>query len=127
MHHKEPGDGRSWCRKFRDAGRGCLLGTGQQSSFRVHAIVAVLVCLSAALLRMSVAEWSLLLLCITIVLTAEMFNSAIEWLAQAIDREHNEQLGGALDIASGAVLVSSIGAASVGLILFIHRLAIFVE
>jgi diacylglycerol kinase len=105
---------RAWAKKFADAFRGIALGMRGQASFRVHFAVAVLVVLAAAALRAALWEWCLLLACITIVLAAEMFNSSLERIAKAIDREHNAHLGEGLDIASGAVLIACIGAALVG-------------
>jgi diacylglycerol kinase len=52
-------------------------------------------------------------------LALELFNSCIESLARAIDRQRNEQLRNALDIASGAVLVGAIGSAVVGLVILL--------
>ena len=108
---------RSWFRKFYDAGRGCLLGMHGQSSFAVHFLIAVAVIALAAWLRIERWEWIALLLCITAVLCAELFNSAIEDLAKAVTREHDPHLGRALDIASGAVLIAAIGSAVVGLLI----------
>jgi len=85
--------------------------------------VAVIV--AAAVLKVSIAEWSILLLCITIVLAAEMLNTALEHLAKAIDRSENQHIGTALDIGSAAVLVAAIGAMVVGGIVFAARLAIW--
>ena len=113
---------RSWFRKFYDAGRGCLWGMQGQSSFAVHFVIAVLVIALAAWLRVERWEWVALLLCITAVLCAELFNSAIEDLARAITREQNEHLGRALDIASGAVLIAAVGSAVVGVIILGPRL-----
>jgi diacylglycerol kinase len=105
---------RSWFRKFYDAGRGCLWGMHGQSSFAVHFVIAVLVIALAAWLRVERCEWIALLLCITAVLCAELFNSAIEYLAKSITREHDDNIGRALDIASGAVLIAAVGSAVVG-------------
>jgi diacylglycerol kinase len=68
-------------------------------------------------------EWCLLLLCIAVVLVAEMFNSALESMAKAITREIHPHVGNSLDIGSAAVLVASIGAAAVGTLIFSSRLA----
>jgi diacylglycerol kinase len=114
---------RPWRSKFGDALRGILVGIRGQSSFRVHALAAVAVIALAALLRMRLVEWGLLVLCITIVCTAELFNSALEYLARAIDANVNPHLRDALDIASGAVLVAALGASLVGSSLFLARLA----
>jgi diacylglycerol kinase len=114
---------RSWFRKFRDAFRGLKVGVRGQSSFFVHFFVATVVLVSAAVLQVGLVEWCLLLLCITIVLAAEMFNSALESMAKAITGENHPHLGNSLDIASAAVLTASIGASVVGSIIFVNRLA----
>ena len=88
-----------------------------QSSFAVHFLLALIVIALAAWLRVERWEWVALLLCITAVLCAELFNSAIEYLAKSITREHDENIGHALDIASGAVLIAAIGSAVVGVLI----------
>jgi diacylglycerol kinase len=113
---------RTWTQKFRDAFRGLLLGVRDQSSFRFHFLAAVLVAMAAAVLRLERAEWALLVLCISSVLTAEMFNTALEHLAKAVDRSHNPHIANALDIGSAAVLIASCGAAAVGGIVLAGRL-----
>ena len=115
---KEPG----WRAKFRNALRGTKRGLRGQSSFFVHFFIAAAVIAAATVLKVDRTEWCLLLLCIAVVLVAEMFNSALEWLAKAIDLAHNPHLGEALDVGSAAVLIASIGAATVGAIVFIERL-----
>ncbi len=111
----------SFLNKFKCAFRGIVVGSRNQSSFRVHLLITALVIGLAAWLQVTSIEWCLLALCISIVLALELFNSSIESLAKAIDRQHNEQLRDALDIASGAVLVSAIGAAVVGIVILLPR------
>ena len=113
---------RSWVRKFRDAFRGVKAGVRGQSSFFVHFFIAALVVSAGAVLRVILIEWCLLLLCIAGVLTAEMFNSALESMAKAITGESDPHLGNSLDIGSAAVLLASVGAAVVGTIIFANRL-----
>lgn len=84
--------------------------------------MAVAVVVAAALLRAQLWQWCALLLCIAGVLTAEMFNSAMEHFAKAVEKDHNPQIGDALDTASAAVLIASIGSAIVGAIIFAERL-----
>ena len=91
-------------------------------SFAVHVPVAACVIVAGAVLRVGLIEWCLLAGCIAAVLAAEMFNSALESLAKAIDVEHNLHLGDALDIGSAAVLVAAIGAAVVGGTILLFRL-----
>jgi diacylglycerol kinase len=50
------------------------------------------------------------------VLTAELFNSAVETLFRHLDEPLRDRAYPALDIAAGAVLVASVAAAVVGVI-----------
>jgi diacylglycerol kinase len=112
----------SFVNKFRCAFRGIAIGSRSQSSFLVHLVAAVSVVGVAAWLDVTAVEWCLLALCIALVLALELFNSSLESLARAIDRQHNEHLRDALDIASGAVLVGAIGSAVVGLAVLLPRM-----
>jgi diacylglycerol kinase len=94
---------RTWYEKFRDAFRGVRSGMRGQLSFRVHIFMAIAVIIAATAMRMNMWQWCLLLLCIAGVLTAEMFNSALEHFAKAVEKDHNPQIGEALDVP-GATL-----------------------
>ena len=113
----------SWTRKFRHAGRGMAHAFRTQRSFWVHLPVAVAVIVGATLHGVSQLEWAILVLCITLVISAELFNSALEYLSQAITQDENEHIRNALDVASGAVLAMSIGALIVGSLLLLTKLA----
>ncbi len=117
----------AWRDKFRWAARGLLGAMRSERNFRIHLAAAVAVVVAGALLRVSPLEWCLLTLCIAVVLAAEMFNTAVEHLARAITQDHSEQIRDALDTAGGAVLLSSIGAAIVGGIIFLCRLATLLD
>jgi len=107
---------RGWIAKFALAFRGIVVGVRQQNSFLVDIPVAMTVVALAWFLGADRVEWCLLLLCIAMVISAELFNSAIEKLARAVTREENPHIRDALDIASGAVLVVAISAAAVGVV-----------
>ena len=114
---------RRWRAKFRDALRGLKLGIRGHSSFFVHFFIAALVLAGAGMLRCTVEQWCLLLLCIGGVLTAELFNSALETLFRGLDEATKERAWPSLDIAAGAVLLASIVASIVGVLVFVQRLA----
>ena len=112
-----------WYTKFRNAFRGLKLGTRGESSFLVHFFFGAAVLIVAAAMQIAdLRQWCLLVLCIAIVLSAELFNSALERMARAISEQHDPNLGAALDIGSAAVLVVAAGAAVVGVIVFLARL-----
>ena len=55
-------------------------------------------------------------------LTAELFNSAVETLFRGLDAETRERAWPALDISAGAVLLASLTASVIGLLIFLSRL-----
>ena len=117
-----PPPSRSWRAKFADAFRGLRAGVRGQTSFLVHLLFAAAVVTAAAVLQMGWIEWSLLVVCITLVLMAEMFNSALESMARAITSQRDPHIERALNVASAAVLLAALGAAAVGVVLFAARL-----
>lgn len=113
---------RGWRQKFADAFRGLWMGIHDQSSFRAHFAAAAVVLVVGAALGLDRLEWSLLVLAIGGVLVAEMFNTALEHLAKAVDRSHNPYIGNALDIGSAAVLLASLTSVVLGTIVLGYRL-----
>lgn len=115
----------SWTTKYRYAARGVMSALrSQRSSFAVHLVVALAVVVAAIVLGVSLIEWCVLILCVAAVMIAELFNTALEHLARAVTREHDEEIRDALDTSSGAVLLVAIGAAIAGSLIFMHRLGV---
>jgi len=118
---------RGWAAKFRDAMRGMWIAARASSSHAVHALVAAAVVAAGVALRVERLEWCLLGGCIALVLAAETFNSALESLAKALTDQYHPKLRDALDMGSGAVLVTAIGAVVIGVIVFLPRLIALFE
>jgi diacylglycerol kinase len=112
---------RRWSDKFRAAFRGMKVGIRGHSSFSVHFFFAVMVLIAALVLGCDKVEWCILLGCIGLVLTAELFNSAIEILFRGLDEATRERAWPALDVAAGAVLMASITAAVIGAVVFLSK------
>jgi diacylglycerol kinase len=118
---------RLWIGKFRNAFRGLRTGVRGQNSFVVHLPAAALVVAAGAALRVDCAEWAILAACIAGVLAAEQFNSALESMAKSVTDRSDPNVGNALDISAAAVLLSSIGAAAAGTIVFAHRVGMLLR
>jgi diacylglycerol kinase len=112
---------RRWTTKFVDAFRGMREGVRGGTSFRDHSVITFAVVIAAAVLRLSALEWCVILLCITIVFSAEFFNTALEAMARAVTKETDPHIRDALDIAAGAVMTAAIGSVVVGVVLFGYR------
>ena len=117
---------RRWRDKFAEAFRGVRLGAQGQSSFFVHLFFACLAILAAIALQCDPVEWCLVVGCIGLVFTAELFNSALEMLFKGLEPAARDRVYHALDVAAGAVLVASLTAATIGGIVFGRKLLLIV-
>lgn len=103
---------------FKNAFYGIWTALVTQVNVRIHFLLGSLVLLAAALLHLPLSSVLDLVLTIAIVLVAEMANTAIEALSDAVTREHNPYIKQAKDVAAGGVLLAAILAIIVGLIIF---------
>jgi diacylglycerol kinase (ATP) len=84
------------------------------------ATVAVLAC--GAYFHLSALEWCTVVLAISAVWVAEGLNTALERLTDLASPGFHPLAGKAKDIAAGAVLITVLGAVSIGIIIFGPRL-----
>jgi diacylglycerol kinase len=101
---------------FHHAFRGLAFLIRSQSSARIHICFTVAVLGLGCFLRVSAGHWCLLVMAISSVWSAESFNTAIERLADRVTTERDPLIKQAKDLAAAAVLITAIGAATVGLI-----------
>jgi diacylglycerol kinase (ATP) len=80
----------------------------------IHLAAAALVIAAGLALRVSLADWRWLVLCIALVLAAEAFNTAVEALCDLVQPERHPVIKRVKDLAAGAVLLCAIGAALIG-------------
>ncbi len=115
---------RRWRDKFKEAVRGVKRGVRGHSSFFVHFFFAALALAAAVALECDHWEWCLVVGCIGMVLTAELFNSSIETMFRGLEQEARDRVYHCLDIAAGAVLVAGLTAAVIGTVIFGRKLLI---
>jgi diacylglycerol kinase (ATP) len=84
----------------------------------IHCIAAIGVSLAGFVFQINAYEWLAVVLSIMAVLTAEALNTAFEALCDVASPEFHPMVERAKDVAAGAVLIASIGAAVVGAIVF---------
>ena len=106
----------SWYQKFAVAGRGLRVAISEEKSFIGHFGVAAGVIIAGLLLGITKLEWCVVVLCMMAGLSTELLNTAVERLAKVITREYHPEIRNALDIASGAVLIITIGASTLGVL-----------
>lgn len=81
---------------------------------RMHFIAAVIVLLTALLLRVTPVEFALLALSILAVLCTELLNTAIEAVVDLVSPDYHPLAKIAKDTAAGAVLMAACGAGIMG-------------
>lgn len=106
---------------FKHAIRGIRMVFSSEKNMQIHLIFVILVVFFGLLFCISPVEWMMCLLAFGLVMGAEMLNTAVETIVDLVSPEYHELAGKAKDIAAGAVLLSSIFAAIVGLIIFVPR------
>ena len=86
---------------------------------RIHTVAAILAVVLGFYFDISAVEWALQLLCIGVLFSVEMLNTAIEECVNMMSPGYNKQAGIIKDLAAGAVLMASLGAGVVGLIIYV--------
>ena len=103
------------------AGHGIGFTFISQRNFQYHCILAVSAIGLGLYFRITHLEWLSLILSISFVLMAELFNTAIEIAVDLTTRKQKYRARLSKDIAAGAVLLSAINALVIGYLIFYHR------
>jgi diacylglycerol kinase len=119
-----PFSNQGWMAKFRFAFSGLWLGikgtsdSVGQNSFLLHIPCSIVVVAAGTWLNVGWVSMAILMLCIGLVMVTELINTSLEALSRAVTREQDANIGAALDIAAGAVLLASLIAVVVGALIF---------
>jgi len=109
--------GSLW-RSFACAGAGIVYALRTQRNARIHLAATLAAVILAAVLKITAAEWTVILLAIGLVWAAELLNTAIEAVVDLVSPEDHDLARIAKDTSSGAVLAAAAIAACVGAVVF---------
>lgn len=109
-------------RSFKFAFSGIYKLFSTEKNAKIHLVATLIVIILGILLKVSSIEWIILILCISIVLAAEAFNTSIEKLADKVSLEVSPIIKDLKDISAGGVLILALGALICGLIIFLPKL-----
>ena len=113
---------RYWAGRLRSFGyafRGVWTMLRSQRNAWIHALATAAVLAAGWALDVSANDWKWLVLALVSVWGAEALNTALELLADAAKPEFHPLVKQAKDVAAGAVLITAIGAATIGALVFI--------
>ncbi len=94
----------------------------EEHNSRIHLFATVCVVIAGALLKLSILEWVAVAFAVGLVFSGDIFNSAIEELADVVCPERDERIKKVKDLAAAAVLVNAITAAVIGLLVFVQKI-----
>lgn len=103
-----------WLEAVNCAIEGILWTVRSQKHMRFHFFAAVGVILLALQFRITALEFILLAIAVTMVMLAELLNTALEAVVDLVSPEYHPLARRAKDVAAGAVLIASIGAVVIG-------------
>ncbi len=84
---------------------GIWLAFRYENNMIFHLVAAITVVIVNSLLKVNQTEWLITLILIGLAWMAEIFNTAIEKLADRVTKEQDPLIAQAKDLASGAVLI----------------------
>lgn len=121
LRHKRPRR-PAWRQRLVLAERGLVRGVRSDSAFFVHFFGISIVIAAAVVLRIGWMQWVAIAGCLTLVLTAEMFNQALRSLAKSSTNPSSSDVQRALAIGTAAVVVACAGSIVILLLVFWQRL-----
>ena len=111
---------QSLVRRFRFAFQGLAAAWRTEANFRIQLIALVALVATLLVVKIEPIWWALVLMTSGGVLTAELFNTAVEHLADHLHPETHPQIQIVKDCAAAAVLVMAGAAVAVGAALLFH-------
>lgn len=103
---------------FKYAIEGIISSFKTERNMKIHVLAMIVIIALGLFFKLNKVEWCFIIIAIASVISAELFNTAIETVVDMVSPERNPKAKLAKDIAAGAVLVVAIGAAIIGFIIF---------
>lgn len=92
-----------------------------EKNFRLQTIIAAVLIVFIRIFNFSFEEAFFVLVAITMVLSSEILNTALEKMLDRLEPEHDPLIGKLKDIMAANVLIVSAGAALMGIFVFWHH------
>ncbi len=102
----------------------------KERNMRIHLLITLLVLAMGWFFKVTETEWLVLFLCIGLVITAELFNTALEAVCDAIAPLHTHMhalMGKPKDLGAAAVLTAAGSSFLVGLIIFLPKILLLLQ
>ena len=104
---------------FKFAFNGLVIALKEEFNFRVHVVLAALAIFLGVYFDLNTSEWLFVVAAIGLVITAELFNTALEELCDMLNPIHDPHVAKIKDLSASAVLTASFAALIIGLTVFL--------
>ncbi|MDK2791722.1 MAG: diacylglycerol kinase [Deferribacteres bacterium] len=112
----------SWSKSVSVAIEGILYAVKSERNLKIHILLSIAVLIAALFLNITPLEYIILAITITLLISFELINTAIEKITDAIFKDKCEEAKRIKDIAAGAVLLSAFGAVYIGYFTVFNRM-----
>ena len=112
---------------FKYAIEGIKSSLKTERNLKIHFVFMILVIICGIIFKISLLEWLICISLFALVISAELFNTAIEITVDLAMPKINPKAKLAKDISAGAVLVTAFLSAIIGLIIFIPKLIALIK
>ena len=102
--------GQSFFKRLSFAMQGLRVAFVREASFRIQTLAIVVVVAALWVMGASLIWWVVGAITVSLVLVAELMNTAIETLADHLHPDQHPEIKAVKDVAAGAVLVASLAA-----------------
>ena len=111
-----------WRRHLIDVERGMSQGMKRESTLYAYMFALTIVVGSAFVLGLTLMQWTVLIVCSTMVLSAELFSMALRAIRPLLKTESLKEANDAIRMGSAAVFSTVVGAVAVIGLMFVQRI-----
>lgn len=112
----------SLIKSFKYAFEGIFTSIKTERNLIIHTVIMTLVIIFGLIFKINKYEWFTCIILFIVVISSELFNTALELVVDLASPKINPLAKKAKDVAAGAVLITAIGAAIIGLWIFIPKI-----
>ena len=109
-------------KSFKFAFQGLWTLVRTQPNAQIHLAAIVVTSTTGIFLGCSPAEWAILALTFGLVLAAEAFNTALEFLTDLVSPDYHVLAGKTKDVAAAGVFISAMAAVLVAIFIFLPKI-----
>lgn len=113
-------DHPSFWKSFFFALQGFRVALQTERNIKVMMGIGVCAVIAGFILKLDLVSWAIIAACCGLVISAELFNTAIETIVDLVSPEFHPLAGRAKDVSAAAVYVLALTAAIVGMLVYIH-------